>query len=100
MLTAHHQYVPVYRHAYQILQNYNTNNDVDVRLRLSPGLDCRQYNVPTADEVAIILPGMNSTEPRDIILRHRDGPLYRISDLHPAYVPLQYPLLFPHGENV
>ena len=99
MLTAHHQYVPVYRHAYQILQNYNTDNDVDVRLRLSPGLDRRRYNLPTADEVAVILPGTNSTEPRDIILRHHDGPLYRISDLHPAYVPLQYPLLFPHGEN-
>jgi hypothetical protein len=38
-------------------------------------------------------------EPQDIILRHHDGPLYRISNLHPAYVPLQYPLLFPHSEN-
>ena len=69
MLTAHHQYVPVYRHAYQILQNYNSNNDVHVRLHLSPGLDHQRYNVPMADEVAVILPGTNSTEPRDIILR-------------------------------
>ena len=58
----------MYRHAYQILQNYNPDNDVDVQLHLSPGLDCRRYNLPTADEVAVILPGTNSTEPRDIIL--------------------------------
>ena len=44
MLMAHHQYVPIYRHAYQILQNYDTDNDVDVQLCLSPGLDHRRYN--------------------------------------------------------
>ena len=27
------------------------------------------------------------------------GPIHRISDLHPAYLPLQYPLLFPYVEN-
>ena len=52
-----------------------------------------------ADEVAVILPGNHSTEPRGIVLRLRSGPLHRISDLHPAYAPLQYPLLFPRGEN-
>lgn len=54
MLTAHHQYVPVYEHAFEILQDYNTNNDVGVRL---PGLDCRRY------EVAVILPGKNYRAP-------------------------------------
>ena len=34
---------------------------------------------------------------RDIGLRLRDGQLKKISELHPAYDPLQYPLLFPHG---
>lgn len=58
--------MPVYEHAFEILQDYNTNNDVGVRL---PGLDCRRY------EVAVILPGKNYTEPRDITLRHRNGPL-------------------------
>ena len=99
MLADNHQYVPVYRHAFEILQNYDVANDVEVRLRLEPGLDRRRYNLPTADEVAVILPGSSSTQPRDIVLRQRDGPLYRISDLHPAYCPLQYPLLFPRGEN-
>ncbi|KJA13929.1 hypothetical protein HYPSUDRAFT_112539, partial [Hypholoma sublateritium FD-334 SS-4] len=96
MLEQHHSYVPIYRHAYEILQGYDPSNDAVVRLRLTPGLDRRRFNLPTADEVAMILPGTHTTlEPRDIVLRLRSGPLYRISDLHPAYVPLQYPLLFP-----
>ena len=99
MLSKHHQYVPVYRHAFKILQTYDPANDVEVHLQLTPGLDRCRYNLPTADEVAVILPGNHSTEPRDIVLRLRSGPLHRISDLHPAYTPLQYPLLFPRGEN-
>lgn len=72
---------------------------MEVRLRLTPQQDRRRYNLPTANEVAVILPGTSANEPRDIILRCRDGRLQRISDLHPAYIPLQYPLLFPRGEN-
>ena len=30
MLLQHHQYVPVYCHAYEILQTYNPANDVEV----------------------------------------------------------------------
>ncbi|KAF9538616.1 hypothetical protein CPC08DRAFT_738836 [Agrocybe pediades] len=100
MLLEHHQYAPVYKHAHQILHDYEGRvEDAEIRLRVAPGLDKRRYNLPTADEVAVILPGSNSTAPRDIILHNRAGPLHRISDLHPAYAPLQYPLLFPRGEN-
>ena len=35
----------------------------------------------------------------DIVLCNHMGPLYQISDLYPAYAPLQYLLLFPQGEN-
>jgi hypothetical protein len=100
MLLQHHQYAPVFKHAHEILCEYNGPiEDAEVRLRVAPGLDKRRYNLPTADEVAVILPGSQSRAPRDIVLRNRDGPLYQISDLHPAYAPLQYPLLFPRGEN-
>jgi hypothetical protein len=100
MLLQHHQYTPIFKHAHEILCDYNgPADDAEVRLRVAPGLDKRRYNLPTADEVAVILPGMQSKAPRDIVLRNRAGPLYRISDLHPAYAPLQYPLLFPRGEN-
>ena len=99
MLLQHHQYVPIYHHTYEVLQTYDPANDVEVRLRLTPGLNHHWYNLPTANEVAVILPGNHSTEPCNIILWLHSGPLHRISDLHPAYTPLQYPLLFPQGEN-
>ncbi|EAU91301.2 hypothetical protein CC1G_13042 [Coprinopsis cinerea okayama7 len=82
-----------------ILQGYNVNNDVSVHLRLDPQMDRRRYNLPTHPEVAIILPTQHSTQPHDIVLRLHHGPLQQISDLHPSYLPLQYPLLYPQGEN-
>ena len=61
------------------------------------------YAAPTSDEIAVILPG-DGTAPdrRDIILRSRSshpGSLTRIDDGHPAYAPLHYVLLFPHGTD-
>jgi hypothetical protein len=99
MLTTHHQYVPIYRHAHEILQQYDPADDAQIRLRLLPGKDHRRYNLPSFNEVAAILPETPTTHPHDIILRLHNGPLQRISNLHPAYAPLQYPLLFPYGEN-
>ncbi len=63
--------------------------------------DQRRYNLPTVDEVAAVLPGDGSqaTAARDIVIRSRDGPLYRIDDGHPAYSCLHYVLLFPFGED-
>ena len=56
--------------------------------------------MPTADEVAAVLPGDSfEGDARDIILHTRQGPLQRISESHPSYVPLQYPLLFPAGTS-
>ena len=99
MLTGSHPYVQIYKHAHEILKDYNPANDAQVRLRLAPGYDSHCYNLPSADEVAVILPDNEAgSHPRDIVLRLRQGPLQRISELHPSYAPLQYPLLFPHGE--
>ncbi|CAG8689934.1 17458_t:CDS:1, partial [Cetraspora pellucida] len=35
----------------------------------------------------------------DIILQLHEGPLKRISELHRAYQPLHYVLMFPRGED-
>jgi len=99
MLLGNHSYVPLYKHAFEILEAHDHRNDIEVCLCLTPELDHRRYNLPTSNEVAVILSGTAASEPRDIVLRCRDGPLRRISDLHTAYSPLQYPLLFPRGEN-
>ena len=99
LLHTSHQYAEMYRHAYEILQAYGPTEDATVCLCLTAFTDCRTYNLPTVDEVAVILPADHSTLPRDIVLHLQHGPLHRISDLHPAYCPLQYPLLFPSAEN-
>ncbi|CAG8504158.1 9218_t:CDS:2 [Diversispora eburnea] len=65
---------------------------------LNLGKDMRQYNQPTIDEVAVTnIP--DNIEERDIMLTVHDNKLIRISELHDAYDPLQYPLLFPSDDE-
>ncbi|XP_010451903.1 PREDICTED: uncharacterized protein LOC104734095 [Camelina sativa] len=61
----------------------------------------KTYNLPTTSEVAALYVGDFDLEmePRDIILETMEGKLKRISELHAGYLPLQYPLLFPFGED-
>ncbi|KAJ7624194.1 hypothetical protein B0H17DRAFT_1288432 [Mycena rosella] len=103
MLTLFHPYAAIYKQAYEILEDVGDVEEAEVRLRVMPGQDHRRYNLPTAEEVAVILPGDGSAgDGRDIILRNRQvngAPMQRISDIHPAYAPLYYVLLFPHGEH-
>lgn len=100
MLLSSHAYAPLYTQAYEILQQYDPSNDITVTLRLQPGIDGRRYNLPTAEEIAVILPGVGDPLPRDIVLRRRhERGLDRISELHPGYAALQYPLLLPHGTH-
>ncbi|KAH9602305.1 hypothetical protein KSS87_012983 [Heliosperma pusillum] len=75
--------------------------DVSIRLISRRDTDGRTYNRPTASEVAGLIEediGPNM-EKRDIIVQKENGRLQRISKLHPLYTPLQYPLLFPFGED-
>ena len=69
MLLQHHQYTPVFKHAYEVLRDYDRPvEDAEICLRVAPGLDKRRYNLPTADEVVVILPGAQFKTPRDIVL--------------------------------
>ncbi|XP_010490304.1 PREDICTED: uncharacterized protein LOC104768062 [Camelina sativa] len=63
--------------------------------------DGREYNIPTASEVAALIPGDidASMDKRDIVLQKRSGKLLRIHECHVAYLALQYPLLFPRGDD-
>lgn len=36
---------------------------------------------------------------RDVIIEHRTYGLKRISELHPSFMAMQYPLFFPYGED-
>jgi hypothetical protein len=101
LLIEQNHYSHLYQHAYEILQGHNIQNDIELRISATIQPDHRRYNCATADEIAVILPG-NETSPegrdsRDIILRKRDGHPLRIHESHPAYCPLHYVLLFPQG---
>nr|KAJ0213589.1 hypothetical protein LSAT_V11C400192910 [Lactuca sativa] len=70
---------------------------VDMKLRIISrrDRDGRTYNLPTASEVAALIIG----DICDIVVKTRSEFLQRISELHPSYLPLQYPLLFPYGDD-
>ena len=100
-----HPYVELYRQACEVMMEKPAEEQTTVAIRLHAerNQDLRRYNLPTADEeVAVIIPGDGSEDRSDhcdIILRLRGGGLKRISHLHPSYSTLQYPILFPHGED-
>lgn len=81
----------------------DTNQQAPLSLRLfrRRGKDPRTYNLPTADEVAALIVGDLGNEDvgRDIIVRDVNGFLTRLHETHTSFIPLQYPLLFPYGED-
>lgn len=68
---------------------------------LAPQLDTDvQYNLPTFDSLALLIVGDFTVDSysRDIIVHDKDRGLHFVSNLHPALMALQYPLLFPYGD--
>ena len=63
--------------------------------------DSNQYDLPTSTDIgALIVEDIGEYEfGRDIIIENRSKTLQRITKLHPSYMSLQYPLLFPYGED-
>ncbi|XP_061338762.1 uncharacterized protein LOC133285538 [Gastrolobium bilobum] len=76
-------------------------NGVKLRLIRKHGSDGRVYNLPSASEVAALIVGDidNAMGDRDIIVETQTGLLQHIDVKHPLYLGLQYPLLFPYGED-
>ena len=99
MMHQHNPYYDTFKSAKERI-----GQDTNLRLNLitfdAKQKDPRRYNLPTASEVGIIInkdfSDINST--RDIVIEYRSGHLQRISELHSAYLPLRFPLLFPYGE--
>ncbi|KAM0874511.1 hypothetical protein ACQ4PT_037356 [Festuca glaucescens] len=97
MLNTHNLLVKKFRMAKQVLAE-NEFANVSIRI-VAPGeLDGPQFSLPSTDELACLVFGEVTLEApkRDIIIRCRGSGLQRISSLHPAYMSLQYPLLFPY----
>ncbi|XP_017239700.1 uncharacterized protein LOC108212487 [Daucus carota subsp. sativus] len=75
--------------------------DLKVELKICRSQSGRENHISTSDEVAGIMVAScgNTTAERDIIVEKKFGGLQRISYIHPKLMSLQYPLLFPNGED-
>ncbi|KAL6563271.1 hypothetical protein OROHE_005858 [Orobanche hederae] len=80
----------------------HSHNTATFQLRLlSDRRASRQYNPPIVPEIAALVTNDfgEGLPTRDIFISNKVEGLKRISELHPEYMALQYPLLFPHGED-
>ncbi|GJY03032.1 ATP-dependent DNA helicase PIF1-like protein [Tanacetum coccineum] len=88
--------------AFRMVKDWcHSHTYVNVKLRLVfKRTNSRQYNAPTvAEVVALITNAFGDGAPiRDIVVNKKDSGPKRISELHPSYMALKYPLLFPYGE--
>ncbi|POS83272.1 hypothetical protein EPUL_004396 [Erysiphe pulchra] len=102
-------FVSHYRAAHDMLNSTNVEEaqriilNPQIRLILERGTDRRRFNLPTAEEVAVVIPDVVESDNRDIVLfaRNEDGSLSHqfqyINRSHPAYLPFHYVLFYPYG---
>ncbi|XP_018443555.1 uncharacterized protein LOC108815454 [Raphanus sativus] len=101
MLRGCNIHVKTFRNAIDRFNDETESQDVALKLINDRQKDGRVYNLPTSSEVAALVVGdfQLNMDKRDIILEKCTGKLKRINELHPCYLPLQYPILFPYGED-
>ena len=80
-------------------QVFKRNPHVELKMMICESRSTsRQYLVPMASEVATIMPRQGDdfdVGNQDVQILSRSGVIRRISNLHRAYMPLMYVLLFP-----
>ncbi|ORE11871.1 hypothetical protein BCV72DRAFT_318045 [Rhizopus microsporus var. microsporus] len=126
MLAQCNPFARIYRHAHEILNNYENSNSVSdgndqrevsapyiiispsMRMCLIEGSDRRTHNLPTMEEIAAVIPIKYSDRSfRDIVLTLRSNSSLRqstgfeqrfqtIIQAHTAYMPSHYLHLFLH----
>lgn len=100
MLNRENALVGIFR---QIRERYRDSEQENVRVRLFErrATDGRYVNLPTRNdyEFAGLVLDNDFVNKRDILVERRREGLERITDLHPCFMSLQYPLLFTHGED-
>ena len=77
------------------------NSEFYLQLISNGNRDGQQYNLPIVFEVAgLIIDDFNVENfQRDIIVEHRIKGLKKITDLHPSFMSMTYPLIHPYGED-
>ncbi|XP_022038828.1 uncharacterized protein LOC110941494 [Helianthus annuus] len=99
-LDSENMLVKTYR---MVRDHFHESPEANLKLRLmyKREKDGRIYNLPTTSEIAALVVGDidKAIDHRDILVETQSGMLQRISELHPSYLALQYPLLFPYGDD-
>ncbi|XP_034905294.1 uncharacterized protein [Populus alba] len=100
MLDSSNQLVRLFRHARQRLGDVEVP-ELKLRLIGKRDDDSRQYDDPSLNDIGGLVVGDigHCRSDRDIIIESLSGTLQRISKLHPKFMSLHYPLLFPYGED-
>ncbi|RZB57663.1 ATP-dependent DNA helicase PIF1 [Glycine soja] len=99
MLDEYNVHAKSFRMARDRLADTQVDN-VKLRLIATREKDGHTYNLLNVSEVAALIVGdFDSDSRRDIIVETQNGELQRIHELHCSYLGLQYPLLFPYGED-
>lgn len=100
MIDEHNPLAQSFRRVREFVTRDEASN-LCLRLFRDRSKDARTYNLPTSDEVAALIVGDvdNMEIGRDIVVKKSTGYLCRIHETHTAFLPLQYPLLFPYGED-
>jgi len=101
MFDAANELVKSFRAARDLLVQNNSCRQLRLRLLHDRSKAAPQYNAPTGSEIAALIVGdfLEEKKSPDIIIQDRGGGLRRISNLHSNYMALQYPVLFPYGEE-
>ncbi|KAF9642798.1 hypothetical protein BDM02DRAFT_3132852 [Thelephora ganbajun] len=100
LISKHHRWAHIFRQAHKVFQT-SSANQVSLQLTVNQNQDQRGYNLPTSDEVAIVVPGdgTQASSSCDIVLHQKDGSLQQVNEGSVMYECLQYPLFFIYGED-
>ena len=94
-----HEHILIREFKYALQNIPNDNYKIVMHADKVPiGEHERLYNLPGANEVAIIIDG-EAANRRDIVLHRQDNNLQRVSELHRFYDALQYPIIFWQGQE-
>ncbi|KAJ0509074.1 putative helitron helicase-like domain-containing protein [Helianthus annuus] len=97
MLNTYNGYARLFKNAGDICR---TTEASCYSIRLYSNVPDRRYGAPSTDALGGIVCGDDfNASNYDIIIHSKDGMPQRVSKLHQSYMPLQYPLLFPFGEE-
>ncbi|KAF6165423.1 hypothetical protein GIB67_017905, partial [Kingdonia uniflora] len=94
-LLEHNHFARMYRQVYEVLKEAYLLAEQDINFQAhfyyNSRIDHRRYNLPSIDEIAVVLPGdgHESCSIRDIIIYLKgDRELMLINECHPTYLPL------------